>query len=1118
MRTPPDSGADSSGAAPDESIRRTRRRRRRWPWLLLLAAAISAAGLWTGAPQERLATAILNRATGGHAELEGLALWPEVRVQRLALYPSAEAAETAPPLVEALDIAVAYALRPADGRHFPSAHIGVLSLHADASGPGPANYAFLLDRPAPEPETAPAPPQDLLPYLPRTARVDELRVYTAAPDQDFRMGPAAVDVAIHGMEAMDIAIEAPHTSAHWRHDAMDEDIDVEGGVISVAARWNGQEAAIGPGVIQLPGLAALEANASAAWEDGAVTWDGALRGRIEAFDLAAFPFLEALSPAQPIRLSGLDASVTDFSGRWEDGAPAEAQGAIALRVDRLEAGHGGAVYYDGPLELTAAGEAEQFEFAASLNQGQRFGGAIALEAGGATGSIFAEGWSSSDLFTLIPAEHRPDPEMIPWFLGFQDMELEGTYADSAFSVQGRLTPRIQDAEDTLTAALTVEADGAVGDNGAWTAAGNVRTEIEDAVVRLALVGDERGEWTGDYALERFDAQRWVRLFTGVDLPELAAATVDGGGAFRYGEEPWADGALSLTGLGRDRAHRLRADLSIETAPLSELWPIAIDAAALFPAEAGGGRVAFSGAIGENGESLEGGVSVADVDLPYLLALLDAPEAAAGVSGALHGTADIGPGDPVADLPLTLDMELRNGAYNGYAQPEDMAMTLAGGLRVADGGGEITGERLVARLGNAVSVTLADWRFMPDPLAFDGQAEGALDLDLLGPIMDTPGLLGYVTFQGPLRFADGVIGADMEARGFDVAYGDFGAPMGEPLEARAAVDLDTETWAGEAAHAVVSLGQSEITSPALALTMDPLNIAGAWELASDLSLAAALGFADSAGGAANASGRFTWSPEAMDVAATLDIRDANVVLPEGFAAVIGAHAAGEIRYDGGLDGRLTFGAAEATAGGLALSALTSALTLDGESIGVPNAAATAYGGSIRLTGRVGVLAENLPLLAQAELADIDLDAFSRAYEPPGVYLTGRAGGQAGIELRDGALADAYVALASHEGFSMNRDMVQELLLTHHVGDVGGGRALDRVVREVIGPDAQRPFDSASLDMSLVDDRLEGVALLRSPRLNMTVDLLVDPGAIQEAMRLRQQAELERIDAVDFGSEE
>ena len=95
------------------------------------------------------------------------------------------------------------------------------------------------------------------------------------------------------------------------------------------------------------------------------------------------------------------------------------------------------------------------------------------------------------------------------------------------------------------------------------------------------------------------------------------------------------------------------------------------------------------------------------------------------------------------------------------------------------------------------------------------------------------------------------------------------------------------------------------------------------------------------------------------------------------------------------------------------------------------------------------------------------------------------------------------LESTENFSMNRDMVEQLLLNQYMDDVTGGRQMGRMIQSVLGKKAQTAFDCARLTLGLEEERIAGVALLESKSLNLTVDIKADPPALLEALRVRQE---------------
>jgi hypothetical protein len=119
------------------------------------------------------------------------------------------------------------------------------------------------------------------------------------------------------------------------------------------------------------------------------------------------------------------------------------------------------------------------------------------------------------------------------------------------------------------------------------------------------------------------------------------------------------------------------------------------------------------------------------------------------------------------------------------------------------------------------------------------------------------------------------------------------------------------------------------------------------------------------------------------------------------------------------------------------------------------------------------------------------------------LTGIVRGEMFCVLTPSQLRDFSLMLESTENFSMNRDMVEQLLLNQYMNDVTGSRQVSRMLQSVLGKKPQTAFDRAQIKLGLEESRIAGTALLESKSLNLTVDIKADPPALLEALRIRQE---------------
>ena len=94
--------------------------------------------------------------------------------------------------------------------------------------------------------------------------------------------------------------------------------------------------------------------------------------------------------------------------------------------------------------------------------------------------------------------------------------------------------------------------------------------------------------------------------------------------------------------------------------------------------------------------------------------------------------------------------------------------------------------------------------------------------------------------------------------------------------------------------------------------------------------------------------------------------------------------------------------------------------------------------------------------------------------------------------------------------------KQVLQTDQFREMLGSDRVEKALGKFLGDAPQRPFDSASLHLELVDGRIEGNARLKSEKtrayngLNLDVELKVDPGALGEALKLLEQGSVANVE--------
>ncbi|MBI4558440.1 MAG: hypothetical protein HY706_12735, partial [Candidatus Hydrogenedentes bacterium] len=235
---------------------------------------------------------------------------------------------------------------------------------------------------------------------------------------------------------------------------------------------------------------------------------------------------------------------------------------------------------------------------------------------------------------------------------------------------------------------------------------------------------------------------------------------------------------------------------------------------------------------------------------------------------------------------------------------------------------------------------------------------------------------------------------------------------------------------------------------------------------------------------------------------------SAVLAGGIGAVNAAQLQGRLLYDSAISGEGRANLGGLTAIGATFREVAAPLTWKEERLH-SEAEARLFGGTVQAQVEVGPLDPELPITLTATLTKLNLETFTREYQPPATSLTGVTDGEVSLVWNRNGLQDLRVKFVSTEQFSINANLLQTLLLSKYVKQVSHGEKLDKIIAKVIGGEEQRAFDRAELTLRLEDGGLNGTVVLRSKAFNLTIDLIMTPRALAEALRLQQEARLEQI---------
>lgn len=205
----------------------------------------------------------------------------------------------------------------------------------------------------------------------------------------------------------------------------------------------------------------------------------------------------------------------------------------------------------------------------------------------------------------------------------------------------------------------------------------------------------------------------------------------------------------------------------------------------------------------------------------------------------------------------------------------------------------------------------------------------------------------------------------------------------------------------------------------------------------------------------------------------------------------------------------------TAGGLMVRDVIGLLTVEPHETRIDITGGQFYDGLATGIITVDLTKDTFPVSVQLTLAAVDLQTFSNEYKPPQVYMTGKASGHIGVIVDRYGVLDMSGNLGSDDGITLNRELVQTLLMRDQFTDSLGVRAVGRALDRVLGPAQQRPFSEARLDARYESGWLTLDTVLRDKAahtLNLDITTEVDPLNLYKFLSEQQEAALAGLDSL------
>lgn len=503
-------------------------------------------------------------------------------------------------------------------------------------------------------------------------------------------------------------------------------------------------------------------------------------------------------------------------------------------------------------------------------------------------------------------------------------------------------------------------------------------------------------------------------------------------------------------------------------------------------EAAGGSIEYAGGVDLAAQALNGTVTLQGVDpAPWSAIALGKPRVES-ISGGITGTIDLTTEPGFAKMSGTARISMVKAPFS-YLLNEGEKLEAAGGFAIErKPEWTLTSPEFSLKIAQGNSVSIQNLKM--DLFSYDTKAEIHVETDL----DRLPWFLGgHARLDGPLRHENGITIVPIEAEVTEMT-----APWLKSLplaNATATITYDNLKGAGSisglrfASDQTIVLQTADGTFEALPFTVE-----------TDLQPLVAMGLFASASGNAKLTGTAGYGQEGVYAqwAFTADIAEA--AFAGASATIEGGVCKGKIRYGPGTTGAGEYSARRLVAGVAALSDVGGTFEMVDGNLVTRGATASFAKGILRGDFDIGISDADMPITGDVRVADLDLAAVTDVLPYPWARMTGIASGMVTIAASGKSISDLELTLESSRDFSMSAELLEWLLAGQFAQQSGG--KVDKAVVKILGKEEMPAFDSAKLTLRYGGDRIFGQAVLKSHRLDLSVDLALDWAAVSEFLQI------------------
>ncbi|GMW02321.1 MAG: hypothetical protein AMXMBFR84_34570 [Candidatus Hydrogenedentota bacterium] len=1076
--------------------------KRRYIYIPTLSLLVLLIASFFDAPRRYLVTTFASRFLHADVRASGIGLSGEFSVERLSIQDRAEnPIDALEPMIDVSRVSADYRLLPEDGRYLQSLQIDEIVLRILQAAASQTNYSFVKDV-----LSQPSSGRDVTPFLPKSTDIAHIDARFVSPYAAVHLSGLSLSGSVQSMENMRWTLSGSRFTGESSF-LGDVPHVFEDGRVLVEISRDGNVFELNPVSIQVPGMTEFEGMAEVRTEDDrTVIHVDVPQGRVDG------AFVSAVAPALlpvPIRMTELDLTDTQISGTLGTAAFGDWEGRVQMNASGFAVGAPGAVWFEGDLALDGIVKpGGEFDVTALVNGSKPIRATGSFEGGALETAIETGLWQQAEWEAVIPGN------LLASIQSYTTIDTisatANVYTDGReFRIQSQILPEFEYDHGRMPVRVDLNGEGNVGgESGDFS--GSVAMELNDGVLDLHFrsVAPDALSVTG-----RFDVID-PHMFASLFRPEWAAhfphGALSGNADATVGAGLVASADLQFLRAASEYKVNAHVELASDKLSSSELI------AEGFLATSDSGRAEFESKRDPESRSIQAAINLSDFDVAVALNALGL-----GVSGlnaaVASGVIKVGHASNGTDIDVNLSPS--DVRYETWSIANVDPFTLQASIQLPEQLDAVQIRAANLTISEAVVLNISSGHVGLGNPSYGGQYSGRIDFDVLNGLIEPTGAVGALMFDIPLTQAGSRLASKVRLEGDGFGYGRWAGAYGKPLIVQAETLYDLDSKSGKAETVSVVYGDStQVDLDAFQWATDPLGFSSTFTIDTSLNLLEDLRVLNKADGIGKWSGEVAWKNNALQVTARGVATAPVAVLPNDYAALGGLSMEGNMIWQDTLSGEGRFAIANVAAAGAVIHELSGTFEVQGGIMNVIVTGGTLYGGVISGTAQVDLVGENREGRMALDFDGVDLDQFTREYEPPQVVLTGLANGKVQIQWDRAGMTKFHAVLKSTEGFTMDKATIDTLLVTTVMQETRGLRFLTKGLRkDAIGDEPQRPFDSASMVIDLTGDspethRLEGPVKMLSKGLDLTIDLGVDIGAIYAGLELRQEAQLDQIDTI------